>query len=95
MEGHIGELSSVPLIIRGTAKIHAVSGHKGPVTLQEEGLQLPVFRSGLSHPDHMGTFSETTPLGDRNQIQGQAFINQEFHYALSPWLGGAKSLLRD
>jgi hypothetical protein len=37
----------------------------------------------------MGTLSETTPLSNRNQVQAQTFINQEFHYALSLGQRGA------
>jgi hypothetical protein len=36
-------LSSGPRIVRGTSKIDAVSGHKGPFSFHDEGFQFPVF----------------------------------------------------
>jgi hypothetical protein len=53
MKRNIGKLSTGPWIVRGTTKIDAVSGHKGPVSLQDEGFQFPVFPSSFAHPNHM------------------------------------------
>jgi hypothetical protein len=32
----------------------------------------------------MGAFEEPTIEGDRNKVRAQAFIDEEFHCALSP-----------
>src|SRR3984885_2743596 len=47
MKRNIGKLSTGTWIVRGTAKIDAVSGHKGPVYLQDERFQFPVFPSSF------------------------------------------------
>ena len=84
MEENIGKLPSGLRIVRVTAKVHTVPRYKGPVVLQDEGLQLPVFPTCFPHPDNMRAFHETATVGDCNQIQTQTFINQKFHHALSP-----------
>ena len=66
---NIPELPGGPGIVRVTAKVHAVSRHEGPVTLQDKGFQLPVFPACLAHPDNMRAFHETARLGDRDQIE--------------------------
>jgi hypothetical protein len=82
MKRNIGKLSTGPQIVRGTTKIDAVSGHKGLVSLQDEGFQFPVFPSSFAHPNHMGAFDEAAPSGYLHQIQTQTLINQEFHHAV-------------
>jgi hypothetical protein len=75
-------MATGPRIVRWTAKIDAVACHKGPVPLEDEGLQFPVFPSRLAHPNYMGAFDEAATPADLHQIQTQTLVNQEFHYAL-------------
>jgi hypothetical protein len=82
MKRNISKFPTCAWIIRGSAKIDAVPRHKGPVSFQDEALQFPVLLSRFAHPNRVGTFPEAATLGDRNQIQTQALINQEFHCAI-------------
>ena len=53
MKRNIGKLSTRSRIVRGTAKVDAVPCHKGPVSIQNKGFELPVFPSRFAHPNYM------------------------------------------
>jgi hypothetical protein len=88
MKRNVRELPHRSLDCPRDAKVHAVSCHKSPVPLQDEGFQFPIFPSRFNHPSHVGAFHETVTLGDRYHIQTQTLINQEFQQAFTSLMRG-------
>src|SRR5258708_11566062 len=77
MKAHVRILSARSRLIRWPAKIDAVIRNEGPVSFENDSLELPVLRACFSEVIHMRA-NKAPALGVGGQRRAQVFINQYF-----------------
>ena len=81
----------IPGLSYRTAKIYTISRDESPISIEDEGFQLPVFpRPRFAQPYNVGALCETTVPGQVYKIQAQTLVDQEFDHAfILLWRGCA------
>ena len=81
MEGHACVLTFGAGVFGRAAKVDAIPRHKRPISIEDEGFQLPVFPSCFAQPYNVGALRETAVPRYLYQIQAQALVDQKFEHA--------------
>jgi hypothetical protein len=81
MDGRICVLTPGAGVFGRASKVDAIPRDKRPISIEDEGFQLPVFPSCFAQPYSVRALGEAAVPGYLYQIQVQALVDQKFEHA--------------
>src|SRR5262245_46898018 len=79
MQSYAGILALAAGIAGGSTKIDGVTRNKGPVAVENERLQLPIFPTAAPKPYDMGRFTITSRPCAMSELGTQTFVDEKLH----------------
>jgi hypothetical protein len=65
--------------IGGATEIDRVLGDERPITVEDDGQQLPILDADLADPADMGAFRISAISGKLGKLLAEAFVDQQLH----------------